>query len=104
MITHSRVSVKLIRRASNFNEEIILPRETAEYLFHSCNDIVFLRGVKQELAENKFLVAWEADRALRLLLISLDVEEDAEIRFEAATWLETVLQKEEIQTFIQNQF
>src|SRR5262249_939027 len=89
---------------SNFDSKITIGREGAAYLFQGCNDIVVLRGVQREEAVRaKFYIAWESDRALRLLLLSLDPEEDSELRIEAADCLETLLQKHEAKLFVENQ-
>jgi tetratricopeptide (TPR) repeat protein len=92
-----------VHRLSDLQPEVVIPREEAAYLFQSCNDIVVMRGTNKEFARTRFLAAWEADRALRMILLSLDLEQDPELRIEAADWLETLLSRSEATLHIENQ-
>jgi hypothetical protein len=91
-----------VHRVSNFDTTI--SREGVSYLFEGCNDVVFLRGAQAESAQKQFEASWEADRSLRLMLISIDPEEDVELRCDAADCLEELLQDVRSQTFIENEF
>ena len=93
-----------VRRATDPDFEVIIPREDAGYLFDACNDVVVLLGATQKFAEAQFLMAWEADRALRMALLSLDPDFHPELRFEAADWLELLLQKPVARLLIENEF
>jgi tetratricopeptide (TPR) repeat protein len=92
-----------VHHVSGIDSEITIAREDASYLFQGCNDTVLLRGVQQEFALAQLTTAWEADRALRLMLLSVDPEEGLELRIEAADCLESLLSKEESKLFIENQ-
>jgi tetratricopeptide (TPR) repeat protein len=92
-----------VHRGVNFDIEIAIGREGAAYLFQGCNDVVVLRGTRADLARAQYLGAWEADRALRLMLLILDLEVDTDLRLEAADCVETLLQKNEAVLFIENQ-
>jgi tetratricopeptide (TPR) repeat protein len=92
-----------VHRVNNFDSEITIGREGAAYLFQGCNDIVVLRGVQREVARAQFYAAWESDRALRLILLTLDPEEGSELRMEAADCLETILPKNESKLFVENE-
>jgi hypothetical protein len=92
-----------VHRASNFDSEITIGREGAAYLFQGCNDIVVLRGAQPDLARTRFMLAWEADRALRLILLSLEPEGEGELRVEAADCLESLLSKKETIASIENE-
>ena len=89
-------------RAGNLEYDFVIGREGAAYLFQGCNDLEVLRGVQPELARARFVAAWEADRALRLILIAIDSGEESGLREEAADWLESLLRKEEAIVFVEN--
>jgi hypothetical protein len=91
-------------RAYDLESEFVIRREGAAYLFQGCTDIEVLRGVPPEQARSKFIAAWAADRALRLMLITLDPEQDTDLREEAADSLELLFEKPESRTLIENEF
>src|SRR5438034_8761074 len=74
----------------NFN----IRREEVSYLFQGCNDVAVANEVSKQQAHNSFRIAWQNDRALRLLLISIDIEEESELRLEAADCAEELLADE----------
>src|SRR5258708_8879428 len=80
-----------------------LAREGVAYLFQGCNDIVVAPEIGEEVARSRLEEAWEDDRALRLLLIALDVEEDSDLRIEAADCVEDMLQNANALRFIEDQ-
>jgi hypothetical protein len=92
-----------VRRMGDDGPELTIAREGASYLFQGCNDLVVALRLDAESIETKFMLAWEEDRALRLLLIALDVEEDTELRFDAGDCLEEMLNNGSPSTFIENQ-
>jgi hypothetical protein len=92
-----------VRRAEDFDSEYMIGREGVSYLFQGCTDIVIVKGAREDALRADFLDAWEADRALRLLLISLDAEEDRNLRAEAADCLENLLAKTTTRIFIENE-
>ena len=64
-----------------------------------------MKGAREDEMRSQFENAWEADRALRLFfLISLDPEEENELRSEAADCLESLLAKQTTRSFIENEF
>lgn len=92
-----------VRRADNFEAEFTIGREGVGYLFQGCTDVIFVKGAREEALREPFEASWEADRALRLFLISLDPEEDRDLRVEAADCLEELLVKKSTKTFIENE-
>jgi tetratricopeptide (TPR) repeat protein len=80
-----------------------IAREGVGYLFQGCNDVVVAREVSEKDAKRRLETAWQNDRALRLLLISLDIEEESELRLEAADCLEELLATADAVAFIENQ-
>ena len=90
-------------RAAALESEFEIGREGASYLFQGVNDAIFTRGVDREFALAKLERAWESDRALRLLLIALEIEEELELRVEASDCLEDILKHAEVLTFVANQ-
>jgi tetratricopeptide (TPR) repeat protein len=89
-------------RVTDVDIEFTIPREGAAYLFQGCNDIVVETEISEKDARARFEAAWENDRALRLLLIALDVEEENELRCEAAECLEEILPDAGVRIFIEN--
>jgi tetratricopeptide (TPR) repeat protein len=92
-----------VHRVSDLESEIKIAREDTTYLFDGCNDVVVLRGVQRGVAFERFSAAWKADRALRLTLLSLDREQDNDIRIEGADCLELLLSNMESKLFVENQ-
>lgn len=92
-----------IRRADDFDCEMAVAREEFGYLFDGCTDVVAVKAAREDSLKRPFLEAWEADRGLRLFLISLDPEEDDEVRSDAATLLEGLLSKTSTRIFIENE-
>lgn len=92
-----------VLRANHLDSEFAISREGAAYLFQGCNDIVVLRGTRPDLARAQFMLAWEADRALRLILICLEPEAEGELRVEAADCLESLLSKKETVASVENE-
>jgi hypothetical protein len=83
---------------------ITIAREGLSYLFLGCSDVTYARGVDERVAKQKFVEAWKSDRALRLLLIALDAEEeDEDLRREAADNLEQLAELQATRTFIENE-
>jgi hypothetical protein len=93
-----------VRRADDFDSEFVIGREGVAYLFRGCTDVVLVKGAQEDALRVPFEDAWEADRALRLFLISLDPEEDRDLRTEAADCLENLLEKRTTRTFIEDEF
>src|SRR5215471_16378911 len=92
-----------VRRAGDFDAEFKIGREGVAYLFKGCTDVVLVKGAREEEVRAPFESAWEADRALRLFLISIDPEENSALRTEAAECLEVLLEKKATRTFIENE-
>ena len=92
-----------VTRLTDQNSELTIAREGTTYLFQGCNDVVVARGVSEKNARSQLETAWENDRALRLLLIALDVEEESDLRREAADCLEELLASPNALGFVENQ-
>jgi tetratricopeptide (TPR) repeat protein len=90
-------------RAGDLEVDFLVGREGASYLFEGTNDVVVGRETNRDHAFKQFEQAWESDRALRLVLIALDVEEENELRLEAADCLEEIFERGNAATFVENQ-
>ncbi|MEA2819300.1 MAG: hypothetical protein QOJ86_1304 [Bradyrhizobium sp.] len=90
-------------RTTDAGPDFIILREDVGYLFQGCNDIVVTKGVSDEEARQGLETAWENDRALRLLLIALDMEAEKELRLEAAYCLEEILPSADALAFVEDQ-
>ena len=76
----------------------------APYLFADADDVVELPDVSQEKALDHLEQAWRRDRALQLMLILLDREEDAETRTMAAKCVEEHFASEKIRQYAADRF
>jgi len=85
------------------DSEFMIAREGVNYLFQGCNDVVVARRVSEQAARSQLEAAWVSDRALRMLLIALDMEEDSELRDEAADALEELLIDSAAKIYVENQ-
>ncbi|WP_316187708.1 MULTISPECIES: tetratricopeptide repeat protein [unclassified Bradyrhizobium] len=82
--------------------EILVRREDAGYVLQGCNDAVFRTRVTESEARSQLEDAWEDDRALRLSLIALDLEEESDLRNEAADCLEELIGISHAKRFVEN--
>lgn len=93
-----------VQRVGNADAEFTISREGVTYLFGRCTDVVRVQGADERSVKRSFEEAWNADRALRMLLIALDPEEEIELRNDAADCLEELLVRDSARVFVENEF
>ncbi|MCH8342484.1 MAG: tetratricopeptide repeat protein [Planctomycetes bacterium] len=76
----------------------------APYLLAGVDDVVELPDVSQEKALDELEQAWRRDRALRLMLILLDREEDTDTRTMAAECVDEHFASDNIRQYAANRF
>jgi tetratricopeptide (TPR) repeat protein len=91
-------------RAGRPDLVLTIAREGVSYLFQTSRDLVVSRDARPEEVSEQFATACNADRALRLLLIALDPEEETDLREEAADCANELIENRNVTTFLENEF
>ena len=89
-------------RTTDAGPDFTILREDVGYLFQGCNDIVVTKDVSDEEACLGLETAWENDRALRLLLIALDMEAEKELRVLKQLIVQEILPSADALAFVEN--
>jgi hypothetical protein len=77
-------------------------RAALPYLLADAYDVEMLKGATEEQAFGTLLKKWNTDRALRMLQIALDSEENTAIREEAASYFSSLLLQRGVRTGVEN--
>jgi tetratricopeptide (TPR) repeat protein len=76
--------------------------DSIPYLLNCANDVIELRAVSKEVALSQLRQAWKFDRALHLILILLDVDEEEETRALAAESIPDLITDQRVRERLEN--
>jgi tetratricopeptide (TPR) repeat protein len=72
------------------------------YIFADAPDIIELDNISRLEVLEELHFEWAKDRSLQLILILLDIGEEAQTRFEAAECLDSLLKRDEVKEYVEN--
>ncbi|TKJ37930.1 hypothetical protein CEE37_13275 [candidate division LCP-89 bacterium B3_LCP] len=84
------------------DQERSLPKTSIPYVFNGASDVKLLKSVKRKKALETLELEWRKDRALQLMLILIDDEDDIETKREAAECLTELLSDKQVFEFLSN--